>query len=547
VATLLSRQRARLAAVAAVFGVPPLRRLESAFLGFAMAEWATWVAILVYAYQVGGSATVGLVAALQLLPAAMAAPLLATAADRLPRHRALVLGYASQAVAAALTGWAMATGQAPPLVVGFAALTAILITATRPAHIALIPELSAGPDQTIAANVVSAMVEGFAALAGPLIAGLLLEVGDPALVFLAMAVVLAASAVTVAGASARQAPALVMRVSPIRTLLGGVSVVLSERRTRVIVGLGGVQSIVDGALDVLLVVLAIELLGIGEPGVGYLGAVLGVGALFGAMGAAGLVGRLRLTPSLLGGVLARGLPITLVGIVPAAAPLLAVSGAGVGLGDVAGRTLLQRLAPREVMARVFGVLEGMAMAGLAVGAVVAPILINLVGAQGAFVVLGLLLPVAAVAGWPIIRAADTSAHVPEAEVGILERVAMLRLLGPPALEALALGSHFEEVERGRVVIRQGDTGDRVYVIDTGRFDVIGDGHLVNTLQSGDIFGEIALIADVPRTATVSAVEEGRLLAIDRATFLETLAQCPGTLATFEEVVGRRLSGFGEVG
>jgi hypothetical protein len=199
------------------------------------------------------------------------------------------------------------------------------------------------------------------------------------------------------------------------------------------------------------------------------------------------------------------------------------------------------------MARVFGVLEGMAMAGLAVGAVVAPILINLVGAQGALVVLGLLLPVAAVAGWPMIRAADTSAHVPEAEVGILERVAMLRLLNPPALEALALGSHLEEVERGRVVIRQRDAGDCVYVIDAGRYDVIVDGHLVNTLERGDIFGEIALIADVPRTATVAAVEDGRLLAIDRATFLETLAQCPGTLATFEEVVSRRLSGMGEVG
>ena len=535
-----------MAAVAAVFGQPPLRRLELAFFGFGLAEWATWVAILVYAYEVGGSATVGLVAALQLLPAAVAAPLLATAADRLPRHLALVIGYASQAAAAALTWWAMASGQVPPLVVGFAALTAILITATRPAHIALIPELSTGPDQTIAANVVSAMVEGFAALAGPLIAGLLLEFGDPAIVFLAMAVVLAVSAATVAGASARQAPALVVRVSPIRTLLGGVSMVLSERRTRVIVGLGGLQSIVDGALDVLLVVLAIELLGIGEPGVGYLGAIVGVGALFGAMGAAGLVGRPRLAPSLLGGALARGLPVTLVGILPATAPLLAVSGAGVGLGDVAGRTLLQRLAPREVMARVFGVLEGMAMAGLAVGAVIAPILINLVGAQGAFVALGLLLPVAAVAGWPMIRAADISAYVPAVEVGILERIPMLRLLDPTALEALALGSHVEEVERGRVVIRQGDAGDRVYVIDAGRYDVIADGHLVNTLERGDIFGEIALIADVPRTATVSAVEDGRLLAIDRATFLETLAQCPGTLATFEEVVGRRLAGLGEV-
>jgi CRP-like cAMP-binding protein len=147
----------------------------------------------------------------------------------------------------------------------------------------------------------------------------------------------------------------------------------------------------------------------------------------------------------------------------------------------------------------------------------------------------------------MIRASDISADVPEVAVGILERVAMLRLLDPPTLEALAQGSHVEEIGSGHVVIRQGDTGDRVYVIDAGRYDVIADGHLVNRLQGGDMFGEIALIADVPRTATVLAVEDGRLLAIDRATFLEALARCPRTLATFEEVVGRRLSGLGEVG
>jgi Cyclic nucleotide-binding domain/Major Facilitator Superfamily len=543
----LWRQRAKLAAVAAVFGVPPLRRLELAFLGFAVAERATFVAILVYAYGVGGSSTVGVVAAVQLLPAAVAAPLIATAADRMPRHRALTIGYLSQAGAAGLTGWAMATATAPPLVVALAALTAILITATRPAHTALIPELSDGPDQTIAANVVTSMEEGVAGLAGPLIAGLLLGAGDPSLVFLTMAAVLAVSAVVVAGVSGTAGPALVMRVSGFRTLVGGLSAALSERRAGAIVGLGGVKAIVDGALGVLVVVLAIELLGIGEPGVGYLGAVVGAGALLGAIASAGLVGRPRLAPSLLAGALVGGVSISAVGLLPGAAPLLAVTGGAGGLANVAGRTLLQRLASREVMARVFGVLEGLAMAGLAVGALLAPVLIDWVGGQGALVVVGLLLPVAAIVAWPVIRHGDISVGAAEVEIGIIERVAMLRPLDPPVLEGLALGSHLENVERGRIVIRQGDPGDRVYVIDAGRYDVIADGHLVTTLDRGDVFGEIALIADVPRTATVAAAENGRLLAIDRATFLETLAQCPGTLATFEEVVGRRLSDLDEMG
>ena len=371
------------------------------------------------------------VAAVQLLPAAVAAPLIATAADRMPRHRALTIGYLSQAGAAGLTGWAMATAAAPPLVVALAALTAILITATRPAHTALIPELSDGPDQTIAANVVTSMEEGVAGLAGPLIAGLLLGAGDPSLVILTMAAVLAVSAVVVAGVSGTAGPALVMRVSGFRTLVGGLSAVLSERRAGAIVGLGGVKAIVDGALGVLVVVLAIELLGIGESGVGYLGAIVGAGALLGAIASAGLVGRPRLAPSLLAGALAGGSRSVLSGS-SREQHRCWQSRVGPAVWRMSPAAhLLQRLASREVMARVFGVLEGVAMAGLAVGALLAPVLIDWVGDQGALVVVGLLLPVAAIVAWPVIRRADISVGAAEVEIEIIERVAMLRPLDPP--------------------------------------------------------------------------------------------------------------------
>ena len=324
--------------------------------------------------------------------------------------------------------------------------------------------------------------------------------------------------------------------------------VLSERRTRVIVGLGGVQAIVDGALDVLLVVLAIELLGIGgarsrlsrgnrrgrglsrRHGSGWACWPTSSGAI-----AVGRCARPRVAHHRWLGFSRRRRRCW----------RFRVRASAWVMSPVALSCNGWRHARSWLVSSACS--RGWQWPGLP-SAPYSPRFSSTWSArQGAFVVLGLLLPVAAIAGWPMIRAADISAYVPEVEVGILERVAMLRLLDPPALEALALGSHVEEVEEGRVVIRQGDAGDRVYVIDAGRYDVIADGHLVNTLESGDIFGEIALIADVPRTATVSAVEDGRLLAIDRATFLETLAQCPGTLATFEEVVGRRLSGFGELG
>ena len=204
----------------------------------------------------------------------------------------------------------MATGPHRRWWSALAALTAILITATRPAHTALIPEFSDGPDQTVAANVVSSMEEGSPALAGtahrrPASRGrrpLSCLLGD------------GCRPGGVGSGRCRRVGTPVrlwsMRVSRFRTLVGGVSTVLSERRTSAIVGLGGVKAIVEGALDVLLVVLAIELLGIGEPGVGYLGAIVGVGASVRRHGSAGLVGRPRLAPSLLAGALAGGMSIS---------------------------------------------------------------------------------------------------------------------------------------------------------------------------------------------------------------------------------------------
>ncbi|WP_254431433.1 cyclic nucleotide-binding domain-containing protein [Agromyces sp. Marseille-P2726] len=253
--------------------------------------------------------------------------------------------------------------------------------------------------------------------------------------------------------------------------------------------------------------VAIELLGTGEPGVGALMTAVGVGAVLASLFASFLVGTRRLGAWFAIGVALWGLPLALVGVFPqqaAALFLLAFIGVGNALIDLAGFTLLGRLAPDEVLARVFGVLESMVAVFIGIGAVVAPAVIGWIGVQGALVAIGLVCPVLAVAAWRRLRALDTTVHALDADVALLQRVPMFATLPLPSIEQLARGLETAEVPAGRAVFTQGDVGDRYYVIESGEAEVVGDGRVVTTLGPGEGFGEIALLRRTRRTATVLA-------------------------------------------
>ena len=186
-----------LGVVRTVSGNPGLLRVELAFIGFNVAEWATWVSILAYAYEVGGAPATGLVAAVQLVPAALVAPLAAVAGDRFRRELVLLAGYLAQAVALGATAAALLTDAPVPLVYGLAALAATSITVTRPAQSALLPMLARTPDELTAANVASGWTESVSVLVGPAVAALLLGLYGPGAVFAVMAGLVAGSAVLV--------------------------------------------------------------------------------------------------------------------------------------------------------------------------------------------------------------------------------------------------------------------------------------------------------------------------------------------------------------
>jgi hypothetical protein len=302
----------------------------------------------------------------------------------------------------------------------------------------------------------------------------------------------------------------------------GVRVVSRNGDLALIMGLAAAQSFTRGALTVLTVVVAIELLETGEPGVGILTAAIGAGAVLGSLAASLLVSSRRLGAWFAVGVALWGAPVTLIGVFPqevAALGLLACVGVGNSLIDLAGFTLLARLAADEVLARVFGVLESLVALSIGVGAIVASLVVDQAGVRPALVTVGLLCPVLAVVSWRRLRGMDRSIGVRDHDIDMLHSVAMLNVLPLPAIEQLARGLEPVDVPAGHVVFHQGDVGDRYFVIESGEADVIGDGQVVATLGSGEGFGEIALLRRIRRTATVRATSELRLKALRSDRFL----------------------------
>jgi predicted MFS family arabinose efflux permease len=529
------RRRNRLKAAAAAFASNAvnrnLRRAQLSFLCAWTAEWAFTVALGIVAYRNGGATAVGLVGLVRMVPTAVVALFAAPLADRGRRERVLVLVSTLRAIATGAAGLVVAVGGPVQIVYVFAVLSTMAATLYLPAHSALLPSLCRTGYELASANVVRGFLDSLATLVGPLLAAVLLELTNIAVVFAVASVASLAAAALVLRLTynAPPRPPASRRANLMAETAEGIRTIVRNRDLALLNGLAIAQTFTRGALTVFTVVVALDLLGAGESGVGTLTAAIGSGAVIGSLTASMLVGSRRLAQWFDIGIALWGIPLALIPLFPsqvAALILLACVGVGNTFVDVGLYTLMARLAPDDVLARVFGLQESLVSVAVGLGAVAAALLIDLTSVSAALVIVGALCPLLAVAAWHRLRRLDRYIGELDKEIGLLRNVGMFQPLPLPAIEHLARGLEPFHVPAGQAVFRQGDPADRFYVIDAGAAKVVGDNRLVATLGPGDGFGEIGLLRRVPRTATVRAATDLELQALTCNRFLPVVTGFP---------------------
>ena len=539
----------RLGAVATVLSNRNLRRLEFAWAAFNVAEYAFVVALGVLAFDRGGPTAVGLMALIRTLPAIAAGPLLAVLTDRLPRQHMVTVSLIGRA--AASVGLFFSVGGNSPigLVYLLAAVDAAVATSFWPAHTALLPELSRSRDELAASNAVASVVENSGLLLGPLAAGLVFVAFDAAAVFAAGSGVFVLGAVLAATIVTDRQPVHPPTHRVRSELLDGLHVLRENRGPAVVIGLWTFESLLLGAIDVFTVVVAIDVLGIGDSGVGFLGAVNGAGGVIGAI-AMTTFSRGNPFGRYLGwGLLLMGGGLLLAGLVPALVTVMIgflLIGMAGGQIDIAAQTLLQRTVGEDHLGRVLGIFEGMYWGSLGIGALLAGWLVATTSIGTAIIGSGVALSVVAVLARRILRSLDAAIEVPGERIDLLSRNEIFGLLPIPTLEHLARTATATAVESDTVIIEQGQDGDQIYVIEAGRVSVEVDGISVGTLQTGDVFGEIAPLRHLPRTATVRSTAETTLLVLDGDQFVAAVASHTSSADAANAMVTGRLAGIGRI-
>jgi MFS family permease len=520
-----------------------VRRVELAWGAAIAAEWAHFVALGIYAYDAGGPTGVGIAGLVRLLPAAVVAPFAATLGDRFRRERFLLAMALTGAVALAGSAAAAFAG-ARVLVFGLAAVVGLSATLTRPALQALLPSLARTPEELIAANGATSTIESLGTLAGPVVAGVLVSWSEVGVVFVFGSVVLGAGAWLLARVRVEgrvEAVSAHDRTRATHMLVAGFRAIAGAPGTRLLIGLVVAQTFVRGCLNVLIVVAAFQVLDGSGAEVGYLTAAIGVGGLVGGLGAVALEAR-RLAVVFGLALAFWGAPLVLMAPQPsfvAAVLLLAVVGAANSVEDVAVFTLIQRLVPDDVLTRVLGAVWGLAMGAVALGSIAAPALVEALGARLAFVVVGAILPLLAVLAYRRLVEIDR-AVAPAAELELVRSVPMFAPLSIAAKERVAANLVPVSVPAGDTVIRSGEVGNRFYIVGSGELDIDAPGRRV-TARRGDYFGEIALLRDIPRTATVTATTGSVVYALERDDFLAVVTGHSAAHAAGRDVVEARIA------
>jgi MFS family permease len=541
-----------------VFRNRSLRRISLALVGSVIGDWALAVAFSVYAYNNGGATALGVISVVRYLSMAALAPFVSTLADRFDR-RLVMVGADLVRFVLVLAAAVVVIADGPPvLVYVLSILVGVVGMVFRPAQAAILPNLASSPAQLTAANVASSTINSVGFFVGPAVAGLLLAVADLGTVFVFDAVTFVWSAVMVAGIHATNDGRVDDDTGddpepgdpePSGGMFDGVGdgfrAILGSRDLRLIVALYVAQTIVAGCSAVYEVAIALDLLGLRDSGVGMLNAALGIGGLIGGVVALVLSQRGRLARDFGVGVALWAAPLLLVVAIPTLpSALLAMMLIGVGnsVVDVNAETIVQRLVPDEVLGRVFGALDSAAIGGMALGAGLMPVLIATVGLRTGLLVIAVGVTLAVALSVRGLAHVDQTALAPDG-IDSLLAVPMLAVLPEHVIERLARTSGVVTIPAGRTVFEQGDEGDLFYIVESGEVEITKVGQAVARLGPGGSFGEIALLRDVPRTATVVALTDVVARTLERRHFLAAVTGHVDSSEQAELVVGRYMDAY----
>jgi MFS family permease len=532
--------------LAGALATPQLRRLQFGWAVSAVGGWVFFVALAVYAFDAGGGTAVGAAALTRMVPAGLAAPLAGVLADRHSRRDVLLGSIALRALVLAAIGAAVASDAPLAVVLTLAALFTIVATAHKPAQASLLPSLVETPHQLAAANAVWSAVDNGAFLAGALLSGVLIATTSMSAAFGVTAGLFAIATVPIALIARDPVPefrATGERIRPIEDAVEGFRQVAADRRLRMVVGVLAFSTAVEGAIDVLVVLVAIDLLGLGGAGVGWLNACWGIGGVIGGATALTLLRRGRLTAGLSAGGLLVGLPLMLVALgetTAVAVPMLILLGIGYALIEVAGLSLLQRLPSNDLLGRAFSVVESSYWITTGLGAMLAPVVVELIGLRYSLLAVGACLPLLVALRWRPLALLEEGIRVPERPFKLLRAVEMFAPLPLATIENVSRRVDAVHVHAGETVVREGDFGDRFFLVAEGRLDVACERGVYPPVGAGDVFGEIALLQDVPRTATVTARDDCLLYALDRESFLCAVFSHASAAGAARRVVSERL-------
>ncbi len=521
-----------------------IRRIEIAWTAGTAADGAFLVVLLVVAYDAGGALAAGLLGAIRVVPWIAAAPFAPRLVVRFRGDRVLAAINGVRSMGAIATAVVVGTGLPMELTYVLAAVVAGAGSLVRPIQTALLPAFARSPRELIAANVASSMGEGLGTFVGPLLAGILVATTGSASASVLVAAVFAAAAAALTGLRFEQeADSRGRHPESSRPRLAEAPAVLRRYPTALlVVGDFAAQCMVRGMLITLIVVGSIELLDMGDTGVGILTAAIGLGGLVGAVGALALKGGRGLGRLFVLSLACWGLPLVLVGAVPVAAIAVAAlfaTGFANAVLDVSGFTLMQRDVRNEDRVTVFAAGESLWGSGLLVGSLLAPALIALLGSRGAFLVAGAILPLLALLTSRPIRRGTRDLGDAEAQLAVLRRNPLFAPLPLTALDRLAAVMQPVGFARGDVVMRKGDPGDHYLLIASGEVEVTDEGRHLRSCGAGDGVGEIALLREVPRTATVSAVTDIEAFTIDAPAFIAAVSG-PAASAAAEAIAAARL-------